>query len=168
MPPFNALAGRSPICWAVLVQIEHCAIVYSGRRKDKKAPRRNACNHFFIASLFTAKIRLREQREKEIFTGESYQALWVCKLNCIKKIFWYRKKEAGLPWWLCACNFPSVCSARLILLAKRTREKEILHADFISAWPRRANRAIFPRAKAPFLFVLLAKKSHRKIQWLIN
>jgi hypothetical protein len=67
IPPFNAFAGRSPICWAVLVQIEHCAIVKAGRRKDKKASRRNACNHFFIASLFTAKIRLREQREKEIF-----------------------------------------------------------------------------------------------------
>jgi hypothetical protein len=34
MPPFNALAGLSPNCWAVRVQMEHCARKWSGTIKN--------------------------------------------------------------------------------------------------------------------------------------
>jgi len=130
IPPFNALAGRSPICWAVLVQIEHCAIVYSGRRKDKKAPRRNACNHFFIASLFTAKIRLRQQREKEILHAD-FIGLWgPVNQTVSKKYFDVAKKRRGGSETFLPCNSPSVgavCPARL---AKRTKRKRDLARGF--------------------------------------
>ncbi len=50
--PFNALAGPSPNCDAVLVQIEHCAKVKSEREKVNNIIR----NNFFIIIISTPKI----------------------------------------------------------------------------------------------------------------
>lgn len=52
MPAFNPLAGFSPNCWAVRVQMEHCAVLSAGRCSNKMRENIKTVNHFFIPALF--------------------------------------------------------------------------------------------------------------------
>jgi len=52
IPVFKPFAGLSPSCWAVLVQMEHCADKVS-TMKNEQLKNNNINNHFFI----TAKIK---------------------------------------------------------------------------------------------------------------
>lgn len=50
IPELSAFAGFSPSCWAVFVQIEHCADTEKSRQKKKMA--NTAVNsHFFIGKI---------------------------------------------------------------------------------------------------------------------
>ena len=55
MAPFKALAGPSPNCWAVFVQMEHWAIAGPAINK-KQNIRKYISNLFFITTLFEGKI----------------------------------------------------------------------------------------------------------------
>ncbi len=48
MPAFKPLAGFSPNCWAVFVQIEHWASAIPLPKMEKKEMKNNMMNAFFI------------------------------------------------------------------------------------------------------------------------
>jgi hypothetical protein len=50
IPVLRPLAGLSPNCWAVLVQIEHWASDGGAKMNEKKKIRRQATNLNFIAA----------------------------------------------------------------------------------------------------------------------
>lgn len=57
MPEFIPLAGFSPSCWAVLVQIEHCAVATSGKSNAKQIISKYSTNLFFITAIFGTKLQ---------------------------------------------------------------------------------------------------------------
>jgi hypothetical protein len=65
MPVLSALAGRSPICWAVFVQMEHCAVAVA-EKISNIIKTGNIKRHFFIfleGAKYTQK-RNRARRKK--------------------------------------------------------------------------------------------------------
>jgi len=48
MPEFNPLAGFSPSCWAVFVQIEHCAFATPEMENEKNSMNTSTSNFRFI------------------------------------------------------------------------------------------------------------------------
>lgn len=57
MPEFIPLAGFSPSCWAVLVQIEHCAVAISVKSNAKQIISKYSTNLFFITAIFGTKLQ---------------------------------------------------------------------------------------------------------------
>ena len=69
--PFKALAGFSPNCEAVLVQIEHCAAALSANRIIMMNKNAMINPHFFMSKTF-GKVRVRKRAAEKIcysFTG---------------------------------------------------------------------------------------------------
>lgn len=56
MALFKAFAGPSPSCWAVLVQIEHCAEATRAPKKEKQKSKKDIRSLCFIAAFISSKI----------------------------------------------------------------------------------------------------------------
>lgn len=91
MAPFKALAGPSPICWAVFVQMEHWAVTVTGIKKMKQKIRMCISNLHFIAALFDAKLATISiptvAKCTFLLISKGIAICRSCLLRCITKCF---------------------------------------------------------------------------------